>query len=93
MAIRVALGARAADIFRSVLGGSLGVVAVGVAAGVGASFLAARLLSTLLFGVKPHDELVLGATVVALLTTAVMANYWPARRASRVDPVASLRAE
>jgi predicted permease len=93
MAIRVALGARAADIFRTVLGGSLGVVAVGVAAGAGLSMLAARQLTSLLFGVKPNDVLVVGGTVTVLLLTALVANYWPARRASHVDPMSSLRAE
>ena len=93
MAIRIALGARAVDIFRSVLSGSLGVATVGVVAGVGASLVVGRLLSTLLFGVKPHDLLVLAGAAGVLLATALAANYWPARRASRVDPMASLRAE
>jgi predicted permease len=93
MAIRMALGARAADIFRAVLGGSLGVAAAGVLVGVGASLLTGRLLATLLFGVTPHDMVVLGSVVGLLLATALVANYWPARRASRVDPMSSLRAE
>jgi predicted permease len=93
LAIRVALGARAADIFRSVLARSLAVVTVGVVAGLGGSLFAARLLSTLLFGVAPHDLLVLGSAAGALVATALAANYWPARRASRVDPISLLRTE
>jgi putative ABC transport system permease protein len=93
LAIRIALGAGAAAIFRSVLRGSLGVVAVGVAAGVAASLLTGRLLETLLFGVQPTDALVVAGAAGLLLATALAANYWPARRASRVDPMTSLRTE
>jgi putative ABC transport system permease protein len=93
MAIRMALGARSADIVRTVLGGSLGVAAAGVLVGVGASLLVARLLGSLLFGVKPGDLAVLGGASVLLLATAVAANYWPARRASRLDPMSSLRTD
>jgi predicted permease len=93
LAIRVALGARAADIFRSVLGSSLATVGMGVAVGVAASLLTARLLSSLLFGVRPHDAAVLGTTVTVLLATALIATLWPARRAARVDPASSLRTE
>ena len=93
MAIRMALGAGARDIFRTVLGGSLGVAAAGVTVGVGASLFAGPLLAALLFGVQPTDAVVLGGAASILLVTAVAANYWPARRAARVDPMALLRTE
>jgi predicted permease len=93
LAIRVALGARSADIFRSVLGSTLATVGSGALLGVAASLLTARLLASLLFGVSPHDATVLGTTVTVLLTTALAATLWPARRAARVDPASSLRAE
>ena len=93
LAIRIALGAGVGDIFRSVMQSSLAVVGLGVAAGIGASLAAGRLLDSLLFGVKPHDGLVIGGAAGLLLATALAANYWPARRASRVDPMTSLRAE
>jgi putative ABC transport system permease protein len=64
-----------------------------VAVGVAASLLTSRLLSSLLFGVTPHDAAVLGTTVTVLLATALIATLWPARRAARVDPASSLRTE
>jgi hypothetical protein len=93
MAIRVALGAGTSDIFRAVMTSSLGVVALGVTAGVAASILAAGQLSSLLFGVKPFDLTVVGSVIALLVAAALAANYWPARRAASVDPMASLRAE
>jgi putative ABC transport system permease protein len=91
--IRVALGARTLDIARNVLRGSLGVVALGLIGGIAGALPVARSLEGLLFGVVPHDARVLLAATAILVTTAVLANWLPARRASRVDPVRSLRAE
>jgi len=93
MGIRMALGAGAADIRRSVLRGSLAVVGSGVVLGALVSLGAARLLSGLLFGVPPHDPLVLLGTLVLLGLTAFAASWLPAVRASRVDPMATLRTE
>jgi putative ABC transport system permease protein len=62
---------------------------VGVAAAIGAG----RFLSSLLFGVPPYDALILTIAAVALLSTGLLANWLPARRASRVDPMISLRAD
>jgi predicted permease len=91
--IRVALGARSADIVRSVLRGSLTAVGAGVLLGIGASIAAARWLADLLFGVPPADVAILTSAGLVLLLTAVFANWLPARRASRVDPMRSLRVE
>jgi putative ABC transport system permease protein len=91
--IRLALGARNADITRHVLRGSLTVAGIGLVAGLAASMGAAHLLATLLFGVSPHDTAVLSAAIVILLGTAAVANLLPARRAARVDPMKSLRVE
>ena len=93
MGIRVALGARAADIRRSVLKGSLGVVAVGMLLGALLSVAAASQISSLLFGVSPHDPVAIGGAVVVLGLTALAACWFPAARASRVDPMATLRSE
>jgi predicted permease len=93
LGIRIALGARGADVVRSVLLGSLRVVSVGVVLGVAVSLGATRLLATLLFGVPPHDLVVLGGAVALLLAAAATANALPAWRASRVDPMSTLRAE
>ncbi len=93
MGIRIALGARAADVRRSVLEGSLAVVGVGMAVGALASVAAASQISSLLFGVSPHDPIALGGAVVVLGLTAFVASWFPAARAARVDPMATLRSE
>jgi ABC-type antimicrobial peptide transport system permease subunit len=91
--IRVALGAGRADIVRGVLRTSLMVASAGIVVGVIASLGAARLLESLLFGVAPHDAVILSGVVTVLVTAAVLANLLPARRAARVDPMTSLRAD
>ncbi|MGQ0732092.1 MAG: FtsX-like permease family protein [Acidobacteriota bacterium] len=91
--IRLALGARRADIARGVLRTSLSVTASGVLAGVAGSLGVARLLDTLLFGVPPYDAAILSGAVVVLVATALVANLLPARRATQIDPIRSLRSE
>ena len=91
--IRVALGARTADIFRTVAATGLGVVAIGVVCGIAASVAIARLLGDALFGVSAHDGTVLAGVTAALIVTALLANGLPARRAARIDPIRSLRTE
>jgi predicted permease len=91
--IRVALGARTADIFRSVAATGVGVVLAGVAFGVAASVAVARLMGDALFGVSSHDAGVLTGVTAILVGTALLANGVPARRAARIDPMRSLRTE
>lgn len=91
--LRLALGARRADVVRLVLLQGLGQVGVGVAIGLGLALALARLLAQLLFGVAPWDPGVFGAIVVTLVTVSLLASYLPARRALRVDPVIALRSE
>jgi putative ABC transport system permease protein len=93
MGIRIALGARAADIRASVLRGSLGVVAVGMLLGALLSVAAASQIASLLFGVSPYDPLAIGGAVLVLGLTALLASWFPAARASRVDPMTTLRSE
>ncbi len=93
LGIRVALGAKGVDISRAVLKSSLAVVATGVVIGIIGAVGAGRYLSSLLFGVPPYDALILGLATVALFSTGLLANWLPARRASRVDPMISLRAD
>jgi predicted permease len=89
--IRVALGAARGDVSRAVLQGTIAVILVGVAGGLGLAVAASRWLASLLFGVAPYDPIILGSTTLALVGTAVLANVLPARRAARVDPMVSLR--
>jgi predicted permease len=91
--IRMALGARRADVLRLVLGESMVLVVTGVVLGVATALAASRLVTKLLFGLAPTDILsVLGAVLVMMLVSAI-AGYLPARRASRVDPMVALHAE
>jgi predicted permease len=93
LGIRVALGARRADISRAVLTGSIAVVGIGVTIGIVGAIGAGRYLSSLLFGVPPYDAVILATAVAALFATGLLANWVPARRAARVDPMVSLRAD
>jgi putative ABC transport system permease protein len=91
--IRVALGARTGDVFKSVVASGIGVVVVSVGAGLVVSVLAARLFGDALFGVSTHDPLVLALVAGVLVGTALLANGLPAHRASRIDPMRTLRTE
>jgi predicted permease len=91
--VRVALGARPADVGRLVLGEGLTLTAVGLALGLLAAFASARVLSALLYAVEPTDGLTLAAASALLLGVALLACAIPARRALRMDPVAALRHE
>jgi len=91
--VRLAVGANAADLLRLVLGGGLKLTALGVAIGVTASAALARLLTTLLFGVRPVDPLTFVVAPLALMCVALLSCLVPAIRALRADPIAALRAE
>ena len=91
--IRVALGARRGDIIKGVLRTSLVVALVGIVVGLAASVGLSRFLESLLFGVKPTDAVILSSAIGVLVVSALAANVLPARRAARVDPMTSLRAE
>jgi ABC-type antimicrobial peptide transport system permease subunit len=91
--IRMALGARRGDIFRLVLGGGARMAVVGVAIGIGLSLAITRLISTLLFGISSTDPLTFAGVALLLAGVALFASYLPARRATRVDPLAALRYE
>jgi putative ABC transport system permease protein len=93
LGIRVALGARPVHIARAVLRGSFAAICVGVALGLIATIAVAGWLGDLLFGISPDDPLALAAAAVALGLTAALANWLPARRATRTDPVASLKVD
>jgi ABC-type antimicrobial peptide transport system permease subunit len=89
----MALGAQARDILGLVLGRAAVVTAVGIVIGVGAALLLTRLLAALLYGVEPADPATFVSVAVLLGVIALVAGYIPARRATRVDAIAALRAE
>jgi predicted permease len=91
--IRVALGAQRRDVFRLIMVRGVVLVVVGVAVGVAASIASSRLLSALLFGVRPNSVATLAAVSVGLIAVALLACYLPARRATKVDPLVALRYE
>jgi ABC-type antimicrobial peptide transport system permease subunit len=68
-------------------------LAIGVAIGVPAALAASRLASSLLFGLTPHDPATIAAAVAALSVVTVVSGYLPARRATKIDPMAALRYE
>jgi predicted permease len=84
--IRMALGADRAAINRFVMGSSLRLVAVGAAIGLLAAVAAARFAQSLLFGVSVADPRIYGVVALAVITTALIATWQPARRAARIDP-------
>ena len=89
--IRVALGASPRDILGMIVTGGLMLAAAGVGIGAVGALATGRLLRGLLYGTSPLDPAAFGATAILLLLTATGACVLPARRASRVDPVAALR--
>ena len=91
--IRVALGAGRQDIFQMVLGEGVRAALVGIAGGVMAGLGLTRLLSSVLYGVKPGDWVTFSVVAMLLLIVALLACSVPARRAMRVDPIVALRYE
>jgi ABC-type antimicrobial peptide transport system permease subunit len=89
--VRLALGATRAAVVRMVLRDGATVTGVGVVIGLLAALAGGRLLRGLLFGVAPSDPLVLGLVPIVLALVALVASAAPARRASRVDPIVSVR--
>jgi predicted permease len=91
--IRMALGARRADVLKLVLGQGLRLSAAGAAIGLVAAMAASRLMSSFLYGVRPTDPLCYVASILVAVSVALLASYFPARRAMKVDPVVALRYE
>jgi len=91
--IRVALGARTADVIKLVVKGGLALALIGIAAGLITAFAVTRLLESVLFGITPTDTLTFVAGSMGLALVAAIACYIPARRATKVDPLVALRYE
>ena len=91
--IRMALGAETLDVLRLMVNSSMAWVLVGLGAGLAGSAALTRLLSGLLYDVRPLDPAVLAGVSLLLAAVALGASYLPARRAAKIDPIAALRCD
>ena len=91
--VRMALGAQPRTILGQIVGRGIAIVLMGLAFGIAAALFLTRLLSSMLFGVRPQDPLTYASVVVLLGAVAVLAGYVPARRATRIDPMLALRCD
>ncbi|HEY6400918.1 MAG TPA: FtsX-like permease family protein, partial [Blastocatellia bacterium] len=91
--IRIALGARTADVIRLALREAMLLVSVGVVIGLGAAFAGVRLVESMLFGLGPNDPLTIALAALLMLIVAALACWIPVRRATKVDPMTVLRSE
>jgi putative ABC transport system permease protein len=91
--VRMALGADRRDVLRLVLMRALRIVAAGVIVGLAGAVVVTRVLQTFLFGVTPTDPIAFTIVTLLLMAVGLLAAWLPARRATRIDPCAALRAE
>lgn len=93
LGIRIALGAQRRDVIGMVLGQGIKLVSLGIVMGLAGAWALTRVMTTLLYGVKPTDPLTFVAVPVLLIVVAILACWLPARQAARVDPLTALRYE
>jgi putative ABC transport system permease protein len=91
--VRMALGARPADILYAVVGRGLALTAVGTALGIAGALASTALLESLLYGVSSTDPFIFLAAAAVLVSVSLLGSYLPARRAARLDPSLALRSE
>ncbi|MCU1243226.1 MAG: hypothetical protein JWO71_3952 [Candidatus Acidoferrum typicum] len=91
--VRMALGARRADVLRLVLAEAMKLILIGVAVGVAAALALTKAMASLLYGVSASDPLIFLSVVALLMIVSLAACYVPVRRAMRVDPIVALRYE
>jgi predicted permease len=93
IAIRMALGAGGRDVVGAIVGRAFRFAIAGIVVGLAGALALTRLLSSLLFDVRPTDPISIGAAVVLMLGISTLAAWLPARRAARIDPMVALRSE
>jgi predicted permease len=93
LGLRMALGAKQADLLRLVVGNGIKLTTIGIAVGILGGFAVARLIASLLFGVGPTDLPTFFGVAALIIVAASFASYLPARRAARIDPMVALRWE
>ncbi|HEY3153439.1 MAG TPA: FtsX-like permease family protein, partial [Candidatus Binatia bacterium] len=91
--IRIALGARRADVLQMTIKQGLRLVGAGMILGLAAAFILTRVLESLLFGISATDPVTFFGISLVLLAVAILASYLPALRATKVDPIIALRAQ
>jgi predicted permease len=91
--IRMALGAQVGQVLRMILSQGAALVGLGLLLGVVGALALQKVLASLLFGVAPTDPLIFGLVIALLALVSLLACWWPARRAARVDPLVALRYE
>jgi macrolide transport system ATP-binding/permease protein len=91
--VRMALGAQRASVYRLILREACWLAALGIVGGILCSFVSARLLRSMLFGVSPRDTSTVISVVCVLAASALLASFIPARRAASIDPAKALRTE
>jgi ABC-type antimicrobial peptide transport system permease subunit len=93
LGIRLALGARAGQVVRLVVGQGLRLTSLGLALGLVIALVGSRVLASLLFGVKPNDLATYEVVCGALLAVAALASWLPARSAASIDPLIAMRSD
>ena len=93
LGIRISIGAKQRDVLKLVLGQTLVLAAVGIAGGLVTAIAVTRFAASLLYGISPADPATFTLIAVLLLLVSLVAGYFPARRATRIDPTIALRSE
>jgi putative ABC transport system permease protein len=91
--VRIALGAGRGAVLTMILREAAVLIAAGIAAGLGIALAAGKLAASLLYGITPHEPVTLAAATAVLAAAGLLASYWPARVATRIEPTVALRAE